>query len=71
MEYFSKLKSENRETTTIEISVVDCPGKREKSIFEIICNVADAPVLAIAAETRYSTSSVDPPILKFVCTSYV
>ena len=53
--YLSKLKSENRETTTIEISVVDCPGKKEKSIFEILCNVADAPVLAIAAETRYKS----------------
>ena len=57
VEYLSKLKSENRETATIELSVVDCPGKREKSIFEILCNVADAPVLAIAAETRYRTGA--------------
>ena len=57
MEYFSKLKSENRETTTIEISVVDYPKNDKKAFFEILCNVADAPVLAIAAETRYSPIS--------------
>ena len=53
VENLSKLKSENRETTTIELSVVDCPRKGEKPFFEILCNVADAQVLAIAAETRY------------------
>ena len=33
VEYLSKLKSENRETTTIELSVVDCPQKRGKGHF--------------------------------------
>ena len=57
VEYVSKLKSENRETATIEIGVVDCPqNDKKKTFFEILCNVADAQVLAIAAETRYSTT---------------
>ena len=47
------MKYENRETTTIEIGVVDYPQNDKKAFFEILCNVADAPVLAIAAETRY------------------
>ena len=59
MEYLSKLKSENRETTTIELSVVDCPKNDKKAFFEILCNVADAPVLAIAAETRLSAKLSD------------
>ena len=33
VEYLSKLKSENRETTTIEISVVDFPRKCQKAFF--------------------------------------
>ena len=57
VEYLSKLKSENRETITIELSVVDCPEKGKAIFFEILCNVADAPVLAIAAETRYRTGA--------------
>ena len=57
VEYLSKMKYENRETTTIELSVVDCPRKGENPFSEIICNVADAPVLAIAAETRYRTGA--------------
>ena len=56
VEYLSKLKSENRETTTIEIGAVDYPHNDKKAFFEILCNVADAPVLAIAAETRYRTT---------------
>ena len=58
VEYLSKLKSENRETTTIEIGVVDFPQNDKRHFFfEIVCNVADAPVLAIAAETRYRTGA--------------
>ena len=43
VEYLSKLKSENRETTTIEISVVDYPQNDEKAFFEIFMQCCRHP----------------------------
>ena len=58
VEYLSKLKSENRETTTIEISVVDYPKNDKKAFFSKFCAMLQTPqVLAIAAETRYRTGA--------------
>ena len=43
VEYLSKLKSENRETTTIEISVIDYPQNDKKAFFKIFMQCCRHP----------------------------
>ena len=55
-----QMKPENCETATTELGVVDCPQKGIKSFFEILCNVADAPVLEPFTGQNYETHSTPP-----------